>query len=42
MVTVRYANTGDAAAIAALWNPQILETPFTFDLNAYSAVGSIS
>jgi L-amino acid N-acyltransferase len=36
MATVRYANTGDAAAIAAVWNPQILETPFTFDHDAYS------
>ena len=36
MATVRYANTGDAEAIAVIWNPQIRETPFTFDHDVYS------
>jgi len=36
MATIRYANSGDATAIAAIWNPQILDTAFTFDHRAYS------
>ncbi|TVP80295.1 GNAT family N-acetyltransferase [Thioalkalivibrio sp.] len=36
MTTIRYANSGDAAAIAAIWNPQILDTAFTFDHRVYS------
>jgi L-amino acid N-acyltransferase len=36
MAKVRYANAGDAEAIATIWNPQILETPFTFDHDVYS------
>jgi len=36
MATIRYANSGDAAAIAAIWNPQILDTAFTFDHRVYS------
>nr|WP_296748386.1 GNAT family N-acetyltransferase [Thioalkalivibrio sp.] len=36
MATIRYANGGDAAAIAAIWNPQIRDSAFTFDHRVYS------
>ncbi|WP_006746927.1 GNAT family N-acetyltransferase [Thioalkalivibrio paradoxus] len=37
MVTIRYAHSGDAEAIAAIWNAMIRDTPFTFDHDVYSA-----
>lgn len=29
--TIRYARSCDAGAVAAIWNPQIRETVFTFE-----------
>jgi L-amino acid N-acyltransferase len=36
MVTIRYARSGDAGAIAAIWNAMIRDTRFTFDHEVYS------